>query len=50
MSVPGPELTLANPCFVDRAYFLCGVGPFAQFRLPGVGAAAITPALGAFLV
>src|SRR6478609_7617895 len=29
------------------AYFLCGIHRAAQFRLPGGGAAAITPALGA---
>jgi len=35
---------------MGAAYFLCGVGCGAQFRLPGVGGAAITPALGATLV
>jgi len=54
MSVPGPEPAPREPlfctAFASPAYFLCGTGGFAQFRLPGVEAAAITPALGAMLV
>ena len=39
MSVPARNLALANPlfctAFMGFAYFLCGVGHAAQFRLPG---------------
>jgi hypothetical protein len=43
----GAVKALFCPAFGTFAYFLCGIGRSAQFRLPGVGGAAITPALGA---